>query len=266
MTEISQIVDRLNEPPFNRDLRLVEFDEKSPLELIAVLNDVFAAVDPQQSTADARDEPEDARASRLMGFLQMLKFEVPPQQAEAFAAGLGSGDKGAVYPVLHWVLQRLPQLQKRAYLARYLMPLSIPVEFLQDPALVDALEAYKELQGDFKGTHKAVDSLRKSDLRPGELRSEITQLEDEKRQLKEKIARVQRAAAEEPGFAEMFEVTSRLRRAQEEEGRLGERAREQRSLLGQVALLLLLFALVIISAICVFVCSGFVTMFVRSDV
>lgn len=47
---------------------------------------------------------------------------------------------------MHWCLQRLPQLKKRAYLARYLMPVEVPVEFMQDQALMDLHESYREFQ------------------------------------------------------------------------------------------------------------------------
>lgn len=54
-----------------------------------------------------------------------------------------------MYPVMHWCLQRLPQLKKRAYLARYLMPVEVPMEFMQDQALVDLNESYRDLQASF---------------------------------------------------------------------------------------------------------------------
>lgn len=55
-------------------------------------------------------------------------------------------DKEVVYRAMHWCLQRLPQLKKRAYLARYLMPVEVPMEFMQDQALVDLHESYRQLQ------------------------------------------------------------------------------------------------------------------------
>lgn len=51
-----------------------------------------------------------------------------------------------VYPAIHWCLERLPQLKKRAYLARYLMPVEIPAEFMQDQALMDLHEMYLKMQ------------------------------------------------------------------------------------------------------------------------
>jgi intraflagellar transport protein 81 len=51
---------------------------------------------------------------------------------------------------LHWALQRLPSLQKRAYLAKYLVPEAIPQEFMQDDVLVELHGSHKALQAEFK--------------------------------------------------------------------------------------------------------------------
>lgn len=48
-----------------------------------------------------------------------------------------TGSKAVVHPILHWLLQRLPELKKRAYLARFLVKLEVPVEFLQDDIISD---------------------------------------------------------------------------------------------------------------------------------
>lgn len=54
-------------------------------------------------------------------------------------------------------------------------------------------------KAEFKTTHKQVDQVRSNDLRPGELRTEIGQLEDEKKQLTEKIGKLKGNVADEPG-------------------------------------------------------------------
>ncbi len=56
-------------------------------------------------------------------------------------------------------------------------------------------------QAEFKATHKQVDQVRSADLRPGELRTEIGQLEDEKKQLTEKISKLKGNVSGEPGIA-----------------------------------------------------------------
>lgn len=47
------------------------------------------------------------------------------------------GSKPVIYPVLHWLLQRTNELKKRAYLARFLIRLEVPSEFLQDEIVAD---------------------------------------------------------------------------------------------------------------------------------
>jgi intraflagellar transport protein 81 len=46
--------------------------------------------------------------------------------------GLLYGDRKLLYPVLHWVLVRLEELKKRAYLAQFLVSLEVPSHFLVD--------------------------------------------------------------------------------------------------------------------------------------
>lgn len=68
-------------------------------------------------------------------------------------------------------------------------------------------------------------------ISPGELKKEITQLEEERRQLVDKIAAMKKKTKDIPGFQSLLEATSSLRKEQEEEGKLAERSHEQRLLL-----------------------------------
>lgn len=55
----------------------VTFDEKSPQELLQILNDVCAALDSVHER-DVRDEAPDQLGFRLVSFLAVLKFPLPP--------------------------------------------------------------------------------------------------------------------------------------------------------------------------------------------
>ncbi|GMF32316.1 unnamed protein product [Phytophthora lilii] len=88
-------------------------------------------------------------------------------------------------------------------------------------------EHYQQLQNQFKAVHKEVDQLRASKSRPGELRREIGQLEEESQQLTEKIANLKKKSASDPGFQELLAATSALRKEQEEQAKLAERKRDQ---------------------------------------
>ena len=45
-----------------------------------------------------------------------------------------------VHPVLEWLLRRMPGLKERAYLARYLVKLDIPPEFMADAKIAELYE------------------------------------------------------------------------------------------------------------------------------
>ena len=220
-------MDRLNGHPFNKDLTLVAFDELSPFELLELVNEVLTHLDDRHGV-DLRDEEPSVTAARWIEFLTILKYTIPPP-VERFQGLLMRADRNVVYPLLHYLVQRLPQLKKRAYLARFLMTIKIPQQFALDPQVAEVFGQYKELQKEFKDVHKTLDRLQGSSLSPGDLKKEITQLEEEKHQLHDKIENLQRKTNGMEGFEELLKVTSALRREQEEEAKLDERMAEQQS-------------------------------------
>ena len=66
-----------------------------------------------------------------------------------------AGDKDAAYSVLSYLLSRLPALKKRAYVARYLMPVELPPELQHHEGVMEALAQYTALQSEFKEAHMA---------------------------------------------------------------------------------------------------------------
>lgn len=71
------------------------------------------------------------------------------------------GDKKTIYPILFFLVTRLPDLQKRAYLARFLVPIQVPEEFLADDEMKRNYQQYKELQAEFQAQHQQLESLQK---------------------------------------------------------------------------------------------------------
>ena len=270
MEEIQRIVARLNLPPFSKNLRLVsilntiliskhppkfaaaleskthnttnplfllrqvDFDEKSPAELLQLLNDIFSTMD-ESMKGDVRDEEDVTRSSRMGNFLLMLKCPLlPPDDArrQHFMEQFGVGSKNVVYPVFHWALTNYEKLCKKAYLGKYLVRIEPPAEFMQDETLGSLVERYKELQQEFKTTHQTFDQSKATMSRPGaELRAEIQQLEDERRQLQDRIEKLKGNTRNEIAFPAMLAATSSMRQEQDEEVRLQEKMREQRHLL-----------------------------------
>ena len=54
-----------------------------------------------------------------------------------FRTGLLQGEKHAVYPILQYLFEKLPELKKRAYVARYLVKIEVPPDILVDVEVND---------------------------------------------------------------------------------------------------------------------------------
>ena len=50
------------------------------------------------------------------------------------------GDKPVIYPVLEWLLRHMTELKERAYLARYLVKIDIPQDFMVDSQIAELYE------------------------------------------------------------------------------------------------------------------------------
>lgn len=233
LDEIQFIVDTLNRPPFQEKLTLFSFDGLSQIELLQLVNHVFAEIDPKQKR-DLRDEQQDEYAKRMIEFLFVLNYRVPlPDTAEFmdFKESFVKGAKDVVHPLLYWMLNKLSDLKKRAYLSRFLRTVDVPEEFFADPIVVSLYQEYKEKQAEFKEVHKVCDKLRQSSSKPSELKAEITQLEAEREQLNNKLAKLKDKVSSPEyahvSFDAILDATHRLRKEQEEESKLYNQLREQ---------------------------------------
>mmetsp|Transcript_28444 Transcript_28444/g.60322 ORF Transcript_28444/g.60322 Transcript_28444/m.60322 type:complete len:675 (-) Transcript_28444:159-2183(-) len=228
--QLKEIVDMLNAEPFCCDLSLVGFDEKEPFELMEILKKVLCFLDTKHDV-DLREEKPDAMYQRISEFLHILgyrcSFDIEFQQ------GLISGDKNTVHPILYWMLQNLEPLKKRSYLAKFCMNLEVPEEFLREEKVYEVYQTYKELQSQFKATHQHVEQERQGRMNPTDLNREVQQLDAEREQLAQKIQHLRVKAEKDEGFAVLLQVTSMLRKEQEEEARLAEKLAEQRYQLEQ---------------------------------
>jgi len=229
-SQLKEIVDRLNAEPFSCDLSLVGFDEKEPFELMEILKKVLVHLDTKHDV-DLREEKQDAMYQRTAEFLHILgyqcSFDIEFQQ------GLINGDKATIHPILYWLLNNLDALKKRAYLAKFCMNLDVPEEFLREEQVYGVWQQYKELQSQFKATHAHVEQERQGRMNPTELQREVAQLDSEREQLAQKIQHLRVKSERDEGFTVLLQVTSMLRKEQEEEARLAEKLAEQRYQLEQ---------------------------------
>lgn len=99
--------------------------------------------------------------------------------------------------------------------------------------MYEIYQHYKELQSQFKTTHSHLDREKQERMNPNDLQREVAQLDAEREQLAQKIQHLRSKSEKEEGFQMLLQVTSMLRKEQEEEARLTERCVEQRYQLEQ---------------------------------
>ena len=205
------------------NLSLVEFDDKAPLELLELLNKVLGHFDTQHQSVDIQRETQDKTQERICGYLKVLGY--PSDYNPSFQRDVVHGEKKTIQHLIYWLISKQPELQRRAYTAKFLVPLEIPDEFLGDDEMRETFQYYKDLQAEFQATHQNVDSMRQESMNPTELKKEITQLEQEKEQLLTKINLFKNKSNKED-FHALLEATSKLRKEQEQDAKLNEKERE----------------------------------------
>ena len=226
---IAYLVERLNMSPFHKGFSTMsEFDSKSSLDLLDILCEVVSTIDPDLESI--MKEPAESRVQSILKFLGVMKFNIPDDQYEDFQESLLQGDKDVLTTIMFWCLQNFDKLQKKSYLAKFLLPVDIPPDFQGDELIMDLQSSLKDLQQEFKIVHKEIDQIRQTTgARPQELKNEIHQLEQERVQLQNKVSRMKKEVQPDDNyFQEMLKATSTLRKEQEEEMRIHDRLMEGR--------------------------------------
>uniref|UniRef100_A0A3Q2XIJ1 Intraflagellar transport protein 81 homolog n=1 Tax=Hippocampus comes TaxID=109280 RepID=A0A3Q2XIJ1_HIPCM len=230
--QLKFIVEQLNKDPFKKNFNLITFDSLEPMQLLQILNDVLAEVDPKQAI-DIREEMPEQTAKRMCALLGMLKYKPPGNQSDSFRQGLVVGSKPAVHPILHWLLQRVPELKKRAYLARFLVKIDVPAEFLADDVINDTYHQYEELVEGFKTNHKECEQLRTSGFSTAEIRRDISAMEEEKGPLIKRVERLKKRVESVSNHQQMLEQARQLRIEKKREEHLAHQKQEQKNQLFQ---------------------------------
>lgn len=230
-------------PHFSPSLqKKVEFDEKSPIETLEILNNILATIEPEMEVDDIRNESEEGLAVRITQFLVILKCKLipsingnDPTNRQQWMRELSQGNKKVILPIMHWLLSSHNTLCKRAYLARFLVPIDLPTEIKMqcNNDLKSLIEEYTKMQDEFKRVHqkheKVVSS--QSESQQSELKVEIKQLHNEKQELQDKIKSFETKTKNDRNIEKLLDTTKQLRLEQEKEIQLIGRKKEQNQLL-----------------------------------
>eukprot|EP01001_Neometanema_parovale_P007034 NODE_335_length_2651_cov_125.253560_g315_i0.p1 GENE.NODE_335_length_2651_cov_125.253560_g315_i0~~NODE_335_length_2651_cov_125.253560_g315_i0.p1 ORF type:complete len:767 (-),score=234.06 NODE_335_length_2651_cov_125.253560_g315_i0:282-2582(-) len=211
---------------------LVAFDSKKGRDLLQILSDVFASLSPSMKVDLSTEDPQ-VTSQRLFDFLcAILNYKVPANKVQELQQALGTGDETRIYPILHWVLSRMPENAKRVYLAKYLIPLNVPEDMVaSDDGVREVHMQYKQLVEQFKEAHKGVERMKaKSDA--DSAKAWMNELEQEQKLLAQKVENAKKKFSQTsaPNKEVLFKAIQQLRKQREEERTLSDRMAEQQTL------------------------------------
>eukprot|EP00049_Salpingoeca_infusionum_P018937 m.359414 g.359414 ORF g.359414 m.359414 type:complete len:668 (-) comp18553_c0_seq1:267-2270(-) len=210
-----QLVELLNNPPFQKKYTLISFDGLSPLQLLQQTNDVFAEIAPDHK-ADIREEPPEDMVYRFLSLLRVLNYK-PNMPATEFREGLVAGQQDVLYPMMLYCLTNLASLKKRAYLSNFLMTIDVPEEFLQNDDVAAAKEQYLELVEAFKEVHRDVEELKASGFSTDEIKNDLKHMKNEQQQLERRLARMRQKYEGMAAYNDMLDAVGSLREEMERE-------------------------------------------------
>lgn len=112
---------------------------------------IFKFLDQDVNINAKQTQPQEI-IFQVTEFLKILSYET--EFTQDWENGLLNGDRKVIYPIYYFLLKNLIPLKKRAYLAKFLVPLDIPEEFAGDPELKKLNEQMKEVQAEFQIIHE----------------------------------------------------------------------------------------------------------------
>uniref|UniRef100_A0A1B6E6H5 Intraflagellar transport protein 81 homolog n=1 Tax=Clastoptera arizonana TaxID=38151 RepID=A0A1B6E6H5_9HEMI len=231
---LKYIVSELNKNPFNRKYNMISFDSISPEDLLQVLTDVLAEIDATNKVDVHLEEPEQTTV-RLLTMLRVLKYK-PSSEIDVgqFRQGLVQGEKIIIYPILDWLLRNLEDLKKRAYLAKFLVKIEVPVEILGDADVANLYEQYERLIEEFKATHKEYEFVKANGNSTSELRADIDTMEKEHNIVSKRIDRMMRKVENLSNRDSLLEACHILRLEKERQKDIANQKQDETVSLQQV--------------------------------
>ena len=219
---IQDIVAILKNPPFNETMTLFSFEEKKEYELLDLIVKVMGMIDTSMKL-DNNDTAACLKA--VFEFLQILKF--PYSSERQLQDDLAKGDKRLLIQILHFLLTGLRTLSDKYYLNKFTAPINISQEYLGDDDILELWNQFKELQAEFTSTYKMLEEKKINAPKIDEIQDDIRKCQNDKLQLSRSIAKHKKDYANKPDFQELFQMTSKLRKEQEQDSNLEKKLAKQ---------------------------------------
>ena len=222
-TMVQEIVAVLKNPPFNQTLTLLSFEEKKEYELLELIVNALSLI---EKSVKFDNDNTAANLKEVFNFLRIVNFQYSSEAQ--LQEDLAKGDKRLLVQILHFILTKLDELKKKYYQNKYMAPIKVSDEYVGDDEIAELIANYKDLQAEFQTTYSMLEEKRANAPQIKELKEDIQKNQSDKLQLTSSIARFKKEYANKQDFQELLEMTSKLRKEQEEDSNLEKKlAKEQ---------------------------------------
>ncbi|KRX89041.1 Intraflagellar transport protein 81 -like protein, partial [Trichinella pseudospiralis] len=219
MEEMKFVISELNRPPYNQTLSLVELDALEPLQLLQLLSDTlcFLAKEPQTATEVSL---------RVLEWLTLLRYASSMEKDE-FHRAIAGGNKETILKALAWVLHRQNEVEQRLYLSKFLIPIKVPVDFLQDVEVEQLNKECESLMEEFKELHKEFMKAKTAAEARKTVSSDIASMESEKEALLKRLERAKSKVNSLPDCENLLHVCREFRQEAERSDALSKTKNDQ---------------------------------------
>ena len=221
-TMVQEIVAVLKNPPFNQTMTLLTFEEKKEYELLELILNSMEIID-KNLKIDKNNTAESLKA--VFDFLKIIGF--PSSSDRQLQEDLARGDKRLLIQILHFILTNLDELKKKYYQNKYMAPIIISDEYAGDDEIIELMNQFKESQAQFQTTLNMLEEKRQTAPQIKELEEDIKKNQSDKIQLTASISKFKKEYKDKKDFQELLEMTSRLRKEQEQDSNLEKKIAKQ---------------------------------------
>jgi intraflagellar transport protein 81 len=219
---VQEIVAVLKNPPFNQTMTLLTFEEKKEYELLELILNSMEIID-KNLKIDKNNTAESLKA--VFDFLKIIGF--PSSSDRQLQEDLARGDKRLLIQILHFILTNLDELKKKYYQNKYMAPIIISDEYAGDDEIIELMNQFKESQAQFQTTLNMLEEKRQTAPQIKELEEDIKKNQSDKIQLTASISKFKKEYKDKKDFQELLEMTSRLRKEQEQDSNLEKKIAKQ---------------------------------------
>ena len=221
-TMVQEIVAVLKNPPFNQTLTLLSFEEKKEYELLELIVNALSLI---EKSVKFDNDNTAANLKEVFNFLRIVNFQYSSEAQ--LQEDLAKGDKRLLVQILHFILTKLDELKKKYYQNKYMAPIKVSDEYVGDDEIAELIANYKDLQAEFQTTYSMLEEKRANAPQIKELKEDIQKNQSDKLQLTSSIARFKKEYANKQDFQELLEMTSKLRKEQEQDSNLEKKLAKQ---------------------------------------